>query len=192
MRKKRIAAVVIMLCLIGLYGARVYAVNADISTPGRQVFEKGETVPYGTDYNISEGDSCEGYTVQALNSRILPAEEFCREYDVKNMGIADAFYMVKLSVKNESNQHVGEQGVPLGISMLVGTNYSIIPSPALFQTVNPDIPAMSFSLQTGTEKEVWLVFQLISGSTPDAEYLEEHPPMLQITQYPNQKLLQLS
>ena len=29
MRKKRIAAVVIMLCLIGLYGARVYAVNAD-------------------------------------------------------------------------------------------------------------------------------------------------------------------
>ena len=71
MRKKRIAAVVIMLCLIGLYGARVYAVNADISTPGRQVFEKGETVLYGTDYNISEGDSCEGYIVQALDSRTL-------------------------------------------------------------------------------------------------------------------------
>ena len=192
MRKKRIAAVVIMLCLIGLYGARVYAVNADISTPGRQVFEKGETVLYGTDYNISEGDSCEGYIVQALDSRTLSAEEFSREYDVKDMGIADAFYMVKLSVKNESNQHVGEQGVPLGMSMLVGTNYSIIPSPALFQTVNPYIPAMSFSLKTGTEKEVWLVFQLISGSTPDAEYLEEHPPMLQITQYPNQKLLRLS
>lgn len=191
MLKKRIAVVVIILCLIGVYGIRFYAINADISTPDCQVFGEGETVPYGTDYNVSEGDACEGYTVHVLDSKILSAEEFCREYDVKDMGIANAYYMVKLSVKNESNEHVGEQGVPLGISMLVGTNYCIIPSTERFRTVNPDMPGMSFSLKTGTETEVWLVFQLISGSTPDAEYLEEHPPMLQITQYPHQKWLRL-
>lgn len=191
MQKKRIATAVIILCLIVLYGVRVYAVNAEISSPGRRIFKEGETVPYGTDYNISEGDSSEGYTVQALDSRILSAEEFSREYNVKDMGIVDDFYMVKLSVKNESNEHVGEQGVPLGISMLVGTNYCMIPSADRFRTVNPDIPGMSFSLKTGTQAEVWLVFQLISGSTPDANYLKEHPPMLQITQYPNQKLIQL-
>lgn len=97
MLKKRIAAVVIILCLIGVYGIRFYAINADISTPDCQVFGEGETVPYGTDYNVSEGDACEGYTVHVLDSKILSAEEFCREYDVKDMGIANAYYMVKLS-----------------------------------------------------------------------------------------------
>lgn len=192
MLKKRIFIAVIVLCFIGLYGVRVYAVNMDVSIPRRQIFEKGEVVPYEKDFNISSGDASEGYTLQVVDSKIMEVKDFCRIYDVQDMGFADSYYMVKVSVKNVNNDHVGEQGVPLGISMLIGTNYCMIPSPEMFYAVNPDMPGMSFSLQPGTEKEIWLVFQLIPGSTPDSEYLETNPPMLQITQYPHQKLIRLS
>ena len=191
MSKKRIFIAVIVLCFIGLYGIRVYAVNKDVKLPKRQIFEKGEVVPYEKDFNVSSGDASEGYTVQVVDSRIMDVKNFCRTYNVKDMGFADAYYMVKVSVKNVDNERVGEQGVPLGISMLIGTNYSIVPSPEMFYTVNPDMPGMSFSLRPGTEKEIWLVFQMIPGSTPDSEYLEKNPPMLQITQYPHQKLIRL-
>lgn len=41
MSKKRIFIAVIVLCFIGLYGIRVYAVNKDVKLPKRQIFEKG-------------------------------------------------------------------------------------------------------------------------------------------------------
>ncbi|OUP50382.1 DUF5028 domain-containing protein [Lachnoclostridium sp. An181] len=193
MWKKRIGIAAIVCCLIGIYGARVYAVNEDthLYLPKRQVFEKGEKVAFETDYNVSKSDMAEGYTIQVLDSKLLSAEEFFQEYDAEDMGMATHYYMVKVCVENVSNEHVGEQGVATGMTMLVGTNYAIIPSPDMFRAVNPDMPAQSFSLQLGTKKEIWLVFSIIPGNTPDYKHIEEDTPMLQITQYPNQKLLQI-
>lgn len=189
--KKRICIVAIIFCLAGLYGVKLYAVNTDVRLPERQIFEKGEVVSYDKDFNISADNTSEGYTIQVVDSKIMEAGDFCRTYDVKDMGIVDYYYMVKVSVKNVDNDHVGEQGIPLGMSMLIGTNYSMIPSPEMFYAANPGMPGMSFSLQLDTEKEIWLVFQMIPGSTPDCQHLEKEPPMLQITQYPHQKLIRL-
>lgn len=190
MYKKRICVAVLVLCIMALYGARVYAVNSETDLSVRQTFPKGEIVPYEKDYNLTASDNSEGYTVQVLDSTIMPAVDFCKKYDVTDMGMATYYYMVKVSVENVSNEHIGEQGVPLGLAMLVGTNYAIVPSPDMFQAVNPQMPSQSFSLQLGTKKEVWLVFQVIPGNTPEYKHLEQDPPMLQITQYPHQKLLQ--
>lgn len=191
MPRKRICIAMAVLCLIGLYAARVYAVNADVKLAVRQVFKKGEVVPYEKDFNNTASEVSEGYTVQVLDSKIMAAKDFCSKYDVTDMKIASHYYMVKVSVENVSNQHVGEQGVALGMAMLIGTNYSLIPSPDMFVAVNPDMPQMSFSLQLGTRKELWIVFGLIPGNTPDYRHLEKDPPVLQITQYPHQKQLLL-
>ena len=192
MLKKRKWIIAIVLCLVGVYGGRVYAVNSDVETADRQIFKKGESVPYGNDFNISSGDICNGYTLTVMDSKVMAAEEFCEKYKIEDMGNSVYEYMVKVSVENVSNQHEGEQGVSLGISMLVGENYVIVPSPDMFKVVNPKIPGMSFSLRTGTKKEIWLVFEIMEGNTPDYSHLQENRPLLQITQYPHQKLIRLS
>ncbi|MDD3278167.1 MAG: DUF5028 domain-containing protein [Lachnospiraceae bacterium] len=191
MLKRRIGIAVALICLIGLYAFRVYAVNTDIKLPIRQVYKKSEAVPYEKDFNTGTGSS-DGYTVQVLDSKIMSAKDFCEKYNVTDMKLATHYYMVKVSVENISNHHVGEEGVPLGISMLIGTNYCLIPSPDMFSAVNTDMPSQAFSLRLGTQKEVWLVFQIIPGVAPERKQIEEDPPMLQITQYPHQKLIQLT
>ena len=191
MRKKRVFIVIAVLCLIGIYIIRIYEVNSDEKFPERQMFDAGEWVPYGKDYNMSENDRCEGYYVRALETKVMETKEFCEKYDAVDMGLATHYYMVKLEVQNSDNEHVGEQGVALGMTMLIGTNYAIIPSPDMVRAANPDIPALSFSLQPGTKKEVWLVFSIIPGNVPNHEQIKEDPPLLQITQYPVQKLIKL-
>lgn len=191
MPRKRIYIAIALICLIGLYSARVYAVNKDVKLAVRQIYKKGEAVPYEKDFNITANEVSDGYTMQVLETKIMAAKDFCRKYNVTDMKIANYDYMVKVSVENVSNQHVGEQGVTLGILMLIGTNYSLIPSPDMFAAVNSDMPQMSFSLQPGTSKELWIVYELIPGNVPDCRQLEKDPPMLQITQYPHQKLLLL-
>ena len=191
--KRRICIMLAVLCLAGLYAVRVYAVNTGVRLPVRQVFEKGEVVPFGKDYNISEGDCCDGYTIQVLESKIMTEEEFFQEYEeADDMGLASHYYMVKVKVGNAGNEYVGEQGVHMGTAMLVGTNYSVILSPDMFRAVNPDMETASFSLRLGTEMEMWLVFQIIPGNTPEYEHIVKNPPMLQITQYPRQKLIRIT
>ena len=80
----------------------------------------------------------------------------------------------------------------MGTAMLVGTNYSVILSPDMFRAVNPDMETASFSLRLGTEMEMWLVFQIIPGNIPEYEHIVKNPPMLQITQYPRQKLIRIT
>ncbi len=190
--KRRICIILAVLCLTGLYAARVYAVNTGVRLPVRQVFEKGEVVPFGKDYNISEGDCSDGYTIQVLESKIMTEEEFFQEYkEADDMGLASHYYMVKVKVGNADNEYVGEQGVHMGMAMLVGTNYSVILSPDMFRAVNPDMETASFSLRLGTEMEMWLVFQIIPGNTPEIGHIVEDPPMLMITQYPHQKMIRL-
>ena len=75
--KRRICIMLAVLCLAGLYAVRVYAVNTGVLLPVRQVFEKGEVVPFGKDYNISEGDCCDGYTIQVLESKIMTESRGC-------------------------------------------------------------------------------------------------------------------
>lgn len=192
MRKKRICIALIVLCFIGLSGTRIYAVNKSIKPPTREIFHKGEVVPFEKDYNVSEGDASTGYTIQVLDSKIMTAKDFCSKYKAPDMGLANYYYMVKVSTKNVSNHHVGKQGVALGLATLMGTNYSLVPSIEMFRYANPKLPGMSFSLHLGAEKEAWLVYSIIPGSTPDYKHIKEDPPMLQITQYPHQKLIKLS
>lgn len=191
MIKKKVYIAILVLCLITAYGARIYAVNTDDKLPESKIFDVGVCVAYEKDYNISEGDMCDGYTVQVLESKVMTGDEFFEEYDAVNMGMATHYYMVKLAVENVSNEHVGEQGVALGLAMLVGTNYSVIPSPDMFRAVNPGMPAQSFSLRRDTRKEVWLVYSIIPGNMPGYEHIKEDPPKLQITQYPCRKLLEI-
>lgn len=191
MQKKKTVVIMIVLFLMGIYMIRIYEVNTDKKLPERQVFQKGELVPYERDYNISENDICEGYYVKVLDTKVMEAKEFCEKYDAVDMGLATHYYMVNLEVQNKGNEYVGEQGVALGLAMLTGTNYAIIPSPEMFGAANPDMPSYSFSLQNGTKKEIWLVFSIIPNNMPDYEWIQKDPPMLQITQYPSQKLITL-
>lgn len=183
--------IVIIFVLVVLYGIRVYTVNTDVRLPVREVFEKGEVVSYGQDFNISSNDMCKGYTVQVLDSKIMKAKEFCEKYDVTDIGLANYYYMVRVSVENLNNTYIEEQGVSMGLAMLMGTNYSIISSSDMFKVLNPQMPASSFSLKVGTKKDMWLVFQMIPGNAPDYKQIKKNPPMLQITQYPCQKLIKL-
>lgn len=191
MQKKKNLMMAVLLCVIGIYAARIYVVNTDKKLPERQIFEKGESVPYERDYNISENDMCEGYYVKVLDTEIMEAKAFCEKYDAMDMGLATHYYMVNLEVENRSNERVGEEGVALGMAMLTGENYAIIPSLEMFEAANPGMAAPSFSLQYGTQKRIRLVFSIIPNNMPDYECIEEKPPMLQITQYPVQKYIKL-
>lgn len=192
MPRRRLLFIAIVLCLIALFGVRVYVVNnSNIKFPIRQIYQKGQIVPYGKDY-ISTPSQGEGYTVQVQASKVMAAADFCRKYGVKDIGIIKYYYMVKLSVKNIGEKQDTKHGAALGNAVLLGRNYYAVPMPDTFQAVNPKMPGASFSLYPGKKKELWLVFQMVPGQMPDYKDLKKDPPMLQITEYPHQKLLKLS
>lgn len=191
MQKKKTLKIMALFFLVLVCAGRIYVVNTDKKLPQTRIFSTGDAVPYGRDFNMSERDQCEGYYLTVLDTKIMEAGAFCEKYDAEDMGLATHYYVVDLEVENRSNEQIGEEGVALGIAMLIGTNYAIIPSPAMCEAANPDMPSLGFSLQYGTKKEVKLVFSVIPGNMPDLETIQREPPSLQITQYPVRKLIQL-
>ena len=193
--KKFVLPAVVFLLILG-WAVRVYSVNTDLDLPQKIVYPLGETVPVEKDYFDYAFEDMDGYSVQVLRSELVGAKEFLDRYNaidrLPELGpYSDYVYAVEITVTNTGNPYTNEKGIALLLYNLVGKNYILSIDNICFAVSNPHMPGLSFSLQQNASKTILLPF-IVMGWQNDYNDLLEDPPMLQITQYPHQKMLEIA
>lgn len=196
MKMKKLLIIFAILILSIGWGIRFYIVNKDVDAPVIQVYSKGKEVPIGKDFFNYASEDMDGYTVTVLGAELLPVDDFLQKYNAENqaedLGIfTDYIYTVRILVANRHNQYNGEKGVALQQYVLQGTDYVLSLEDTCYQIANSDMPGTSFSLREGTSMEMLLTFDVISKIT-SIQHLLDDSPKLMITQYPHQKMIDIS
>lgn len=198
MKKKRMFFLFVSVCLICAFAVRVYFVNRDVSALPIKEYKKGEVVPFEKGYSVDDREISEGYTIQILDSEVLPVEDFREKYNLSEgdlegqYNFTNAYYVVKTKFANVNNQEGEEQGISLLSLPLVGKNYMVIFNAISYPHLNPTMPiGGGFSLRHGTDMTVYLTYAIITGNAPDIEELRRNPPQLQIAEYPIRRMLDI-
>ena len=194
MKKILIIAVIIILA-IG-WGLRFYVVNKDVDAPIVQIFPKGEEVLVEKDFFNYADEDMDGYAVTVLDAELFSVADFLQRYDAADQAeilgnYTDYIYTVRICVANRHNPYTGEKGISLQQYVLQGTDYVLGFEDTCYQLANPDMPGASFSLKEGTSMELTLTFDVMSRTTSIKHLLDDAPKLL-ITQYPHQKMINIS
>ncbi|MCL2083305.1 MAG: DUF5028 domain-containing protein [Oscillospiraceae bacterium] len=192
---KKVLIIALIAGLAVAWGIRFYFVNQNIDIPTVQVFRKGIEVPLEKDFFDSSDEDMNGYTVTVLDAELMPVEDFLQRYEAEDQteilgNFTDYIYMVRVSVGNHNNPFIDEKGVALQLFELKGVDYILTLEDICYQASNPDMPGASFSLRQGTNMELLLPFNVMSSQT-GIKHILNKPPKLQISAYPNQKLIEL-
>ena len=194
MKKILIIAVIIILA-VG-WGFRFYVVNKDVDAPIVQIFPKGEEVPVEKDFFNYADEDMDGYTVTVLDAELFSVADFLQRYDAADQveilgSYTDYIYTVRVCIANCYNPYTDEKGISLQQYVLQGTDYILSFEDTCYQLANPDMPGASFSLKEGTSMELTLTFDVMSRTTSIKHLLDDAPKLL-ITQYPYQKMIDIS
>lgn len=200
--KKKIIAIVVILCLVTGSGIRICRVNKDVERQKISYFQTNETVEYGQDFNIDSSKIIDGYTIKVLDSEVLSTKELYRKYNLmtdEEELMEDPFvkyyYIVKVIFSNNDNKDGETRGIDLSNLFLTGKDYSVVVNCMSYEMINPNMPkGLGFSLRPDTSVEVLIPFAIIPENMAKSEKdaykkLTEEPPMLQITSYPTKKLI---
>lgn len=193
--KKILIICIVVIAAVG-WGVRFYTVNKDVDVPVVQIFPKGEEVPVGKDFFNYADEDMDGYTVTVLDAELFPVEDFLHKYDAADQAeilsnFTDYIYTVRVCIANRYNPYTDQKGISLQQYVLQGTDYILSLEDTCYQIANPDMPGASFSLQEGTSMEMTLTFDVMSKTT-SIKHLSDDPPKLLITQYPHQKMIEVS
>lgn len=194
-KRKKSIGIVLTVVLIFAWGIRFYFVNQDIDIADVRVFQKGVEVPIEKDFFYNSEEDMDGYTVTVLDAELRSVDDFLNDYDASDQmellgNFTEYIYVVRVSIGNQYNAFVNEKGISLRSYNLKGTDYILSLEDICYQIANPDMPGTSFSLQQGTSMELILPFAVLPELT-SRKHLQEDPPKLVISLYPQQKLIEL-
>lgn len=100
------------------------------------------------------------------------------------------FYcLLKVRIYNKDCDLGEEGGLMLDRYSLMGDNYMTLVSENIFCTMYPDMPGTSFSLRKGTSMEFELPYPITRTEGCTKEDMQKNAPMLEISEFPNRKLL---
>ncbi len=165
MRVRKRVLIICGLILLILYTARVIVVNKNADRVPVYIYGVGETVDFGNDYVDTVEECIDGYAVQVLGYEVVDTRELYERY---NMGQAD-----EATVKN----------TPFYCLLKVRIYENV------FCTMYPDMPGTSFSLRKGTSMEFELPYPITRTEGCTKEDMQKKAPMLEISEFPNRKLL---
>jgi len=194
MRVRKRVLIICGLILLILYTARVIVVNKNADRVPVYIYDVGETVDFGNDYVDTVEECIDGYAVQVLGYEVVDTRELYERY---NMGQADEatvkntpFYcLLKVRIYNKDCDLGEEGGLMLDRYSLMGDNYMALVSENVFCTMYPDMPGTSFSLRKGTSMEFELPYPITRTEGCTKEDMQKNAPMLEISEFPNRKLL---
>ena len=194
MRVRKRVLIICGLILLILYTARVIVVNKNADRVPVYIYDVGETVDFGNDYVDTVEECIDGYAVQVLGYEVVDTRELYERY---NMGQADEatvkntpFYcLLKVRIYNKDCDLGEEGGLMLDRYSLMGDNYMALVSENVFCTMYPDMPGTSFSLRKGTSMEFELPYPNTRTEGCTKEDMQKKAPMLEISEFPNRKLL---
>ncbi len=193
---KKIAAIVIAVCLAAGWGIRVYHVNRNLKKSVVKVYDKGQVVPIGKDFFDKSTEDMDGYTVKVLDSELVSSKDFLTRYKERSGLLGkdvDYLYVIKIAVKNEYNMRGEETGIDLFQYMLQGTDYVLRINDIAYKLTMPNMDGnLAFSLRRGKEPmEFILPFEVMTRSYTTVDHLKADTPKLVVSQYPNKKMLKI-
>lgn len=196
MKSKKRIILIIVLILSVLYVARIFVINKNAVCAETLEYKKGEIVDFGNDYIDSIDDSKPGYAVQVLGYRIVDTKTFYEEFNLSNGEDVDTSYipyycLVKVKFYNKDSTLGENGGISLYQMALVGDDYLSQISENVFCTMYPDMPGMNFSLQKGTSMEFELPYPLDVVTGKDKDDLNKKSPYIEISEFPNRKLIKI-
>ena len=182
------------LIFLVLFTVRVIVVNKNADKVPTYIYDVGETVDFGNDYVDTVEECIDGYAVQVLGYEVVDTKELYERY---NMGQADEatvkntpFYcLLKVRIYNKDCDLGEEGGLMLDRYSLTGDNYMALVSENVFCTMYPDMPGIAFSLRKGTSMEFELHYPITRTEGCTKEDMQKNAPMLEISEFPNRKLL---
>ena len=192
--RKRVTIFILLSAIIIAYIVRVTVVNKNAERTPVVTYNVGEVVDFGTDYIDTADEAIPGYAIQVLGYELVDTKEL---YDRYNMGEVEEYalkntpFYCLLKIRFYNNDcDMGEQGgLMLSRYSLVGDNYMSMVSENVFCTMYPDMPGISFSLRQGTSMELELPYPLTRNEGRTKSDMEEKAPMLEISEFPNRKVL---
>lgn len=192
---KKIITIIIIISLVLIGCIRFYFVNKDVDKSDVQVYKKGVTVPVEKDFFENSNEDMDGYTFRILDAYIMKPREYFEKYNAEDQLVemdwyTDYLYVVKVVIGNEGKHSSEQKGIALTKCTLKGTTYILSFNEMAFGVANPNVPSSSFSLNPNTEKEFIIPFTVIKEYTSYTS-LQKDPPKLQISLFPNEKLLEL-
>lgn len=193
-KMKRWIVTTLFLGCAALVGIRIYHINKDLKVGKDVIFEKGEEVEFGENFTQNSLECINGYTVKVLDSELITTEEYYEKYlklpPVSN-SMEKHYYIVRVEFQNKSCEKGTSVGINLPMMPLLGLNYQMSVSYDTFSQANPNIPSLGFSLESGTSIEVVLPYPIFYHAEQNLESMKKIPPMLQITEYPERRLLKI-
>lgn len=185
---------VLALMLIVSYVARVIIVNKNAQVTPTYTYEMGEIVDFGNDYIDGIEECIPGYAVQVLGYELVDTKELYERYnmgEVEDYALANTPFYCLLKVRfYNNNSDLGENGgLMLQRYSLMSENYMTMISENVFCTMYPDMPGIAFSLRKGTSMELELPYPITRNEGCTKEDMKMNPPMLEITEFPNRKML---
>ena len=185
---------VLALMLIVSYVARVIIVNKNAQVTPTYTYEMGEIVDFGNDYIDGIEECITGYAVQVLGYELVDTKELYERYnmgEVEDYALANTPFYCLLKVRfYNNNSDLGENGgLMLQRYSLMSENYMTMISENVFCTMYPDMPGIAFSLRKGTSMELELPYPITRNEGCTKEDMKMNPPMLEITEFPNRKML---
>lgn len=185
---------VLALMLIVSYVARVTIVNKNAQRTPTYTYEMGEIVDFGNDYIDGIEECIPGYAVQVLGYELVDTKELYERYsmgEVEDYALANTPFYCLLKVRfYNNNSDLGENGgLMLNRYSLMSENYMTMISENVFCTMYPDMPGIDFSLRKGTSLELELPYPITRNEGCTKEDMKKNPPMLEIAEFPNRRVL---
>lgn len=185
---------VLALMLIVSYVARVTIVNKNAQRTPTYTYEMGEIVDFGNDYIDGIEECIPGYAVQVLGYELVDTKELYERYsmgEVEDYALANTPFYCLLKVRfYNNNSDLGENGgLMLNRYSLMSENYMTLISENVFCTMYPDMPGIAFSLRKGTSMELELPYPITRNEGCTKEDMKKNPPMLEIAEFPNRRVL---
>lgn len=193
---RNLILLVFVLVLVMTYVARVAVVNGNAVHVPTYIYEKGEVVDFGYDYIDTIDECIPGYAMQVLGYELIDTKDLYERYNLGTIdenGVANTpFYcLVKVRFYNK-DCYLGETGgIALQRYALEGDDYMVLVSENVFCSMYPDMPDTSFSLKKGTSMEFDLPYPISAAVGKKKADLQRKPPMLEITEFPNRRLLKV-
>lgn len=190
---KKIIILSASVCLVILVVLRVYYLNRDVKQSVIRHYKIGEVVPLEKDFNQTSQDINEGYTVQVREGELLDLKTFYQKYNLAAGQLAEDvftkyYYVIRVNFANTTDETRTDVGMDLTQFYLYGLTYFMVIDMQVFSLLN-DIPSPAFSLKQNSEKEILIPYAVRPDGHTDRKGMLKDSPNLQITAYPQRKLL---
>lgn len=201
MKTFRLVVIGVCMLLLGLWFYRVISLNIKTEKQKTVVYNIGETVSYGSNYNYSLNEAMNGYEIEALSANVFSYIDYLDRMNLSTDDLEEwhpnFLFVVEIKVINHDNPSEIGGTIDLIDTYLASKDTRLAVDNKLMGRLYPqlgDSPS-GFRIRPGTEMILQIPYEMERISwlyVSDEElFLRGSVFYLNVTQYPIKQVIQL-